>query len=71
MAIGNAVNGPEAAPYIAKAGGTMTGSLILNTNLPTTDLQAASKGCVDAVAQFCSSDRWKWCARIMGCYRIL
>jgi hypothetical protein len=49
--VSNAVNGPEAAPYIAKAGGTMTGALILNTNLPSTDLQAASKGYVDAVAQ--------------------
>lgn len=49
--IANAVNGPEAAPYIAKAGGTMTGALILNTNSPTTSLEAASKGYVDAVAQ--------------------
>lgn len=49
--IGNALNGPEAAPYIAKAGGTMTGALNLNTSSPSVDLQAASKGYVDSVAQ--------------------
>lgn len=44
----NAVNGPEAAPYLAKAGGTMTGNLILNGS-PSTSLQAATKGYVDNV----------------------
>lgn len=33
------------------SGGTMTGNLILNTSSPSTDLQAASKGYVDSVAQ--------------------
>ena len=47
----NAVNGPEAAPYLAKAGGTMTGALTLNSSSPASDLIAASKGYVDAVAQ--------------------
>lgn len=51
MAIGNAVNGPEAAPYLAKAGGTMTGALTLNSSSPASDLIAASKGYVDSVAQ--------------------
>lgn len=45
----NAVNGPEAAPYLAKSGGTMVGNLILNA-LPTTSLQAATKGYVDTIA---------------------
>ncbi len=49
--VANAVNGPEAAPYVAKAGATMTGALILNTSSPSTALQAASKGYVDTVAQ--------------------
>lgn len=47
----NAVNGPEAAPYLAKAGGTMTGALTLNSSSPASDLIAASKGYVDSVAQ--------------------
>lgn len=51
MAIGNAVNGPEAAPYIAKAGGTMTGDLLLFNATPPLDLSAAPKIYVDTVAQ--------------------
>lgn len=47
----NAVNGPEAAPYLAKAGGVMTGALTLNSSSPASDLIAASKGYVDSVAQ--------------------
>lgn len=38
------------ASFVPLAGGTMTGPLILNTNSPTTALQAASKGYVDTVA---------------------
>src|SRR6478752_9921107 len=38
------------AALVPLAGGTMTGPLILNTNSPTTALQAASKGYVDTVA---------------------
>lgn len=38
------------ATYLPLAGGTMSGALILNTNSPTTALQAASKGYVDTVA---------------------
>jgi len=38
------------ASFVPLAGGTMTGALILNTNSPTTALQAASKGYVDSVA---------------------
>ncbi len=38
------------ASFVPLAGGTMTGALILNTNSPTTALQAASKGYVDTVA---------------------
>lgn len=37
--------------FIPLSGGTMTGPLILNTSIPTTSLQAASKGYVDSVAQ--------------------
>lgn len=37
--------------FLPLAGGTLTGALILNTSTPTTDLQAASKGYVDTVAQ--------------------
>jgi hypothetical protein len=37
--------------YVPLAGGTMTGALILNTNTPSTALQAASKGYVDSIAQ--------------------
>lgn len=33
--------------YVLKSGDTMTGALILNTNVPSTDLQAASKLYVD------------------------
>jgi len=35
---------------LPKTGGTMTGTLILNTNTPSTDLEAASKGYVDGIA---------------------
>lgn len=37
--------------YLLESGGTMTGPLILWTNTPATDLEAASKGYVDAVAR--------------------
>lgn len=37
--------------YLPIAGGTMTGPLILYTNTPATELEAASKGYVDAVAR--------------------
>ena len=39
----------EAAGALMRAGGTMTGNLILNTD-PTTSLQAATKGYVDTIA---------------------
>lgn len=45
----NSVEGPEAAPYLAKSGGTMAGALILNTSSPTVNLEAASKGYVDNI----------------------
>lgn len=38
------------ASFLPLAGGTMAGTLILNTNTPTTALEAASKGYVDTVA---------------------
>lgn len=38
------------ASFLPLAGGTMTGTLILNTNSPTIALEAASKGYVDTVA---------------------
>lgn len=50
MAIGNAINDPESPPYLAKAGGTMVGNLILNGD-PSTANQAANKNYVDTVAQ--------------------
>lgn len=56
MAISNAVNGPEAAPYLAKAGGTMTGGINMNsqtlTNVPSPSAggDAANKTYVDTVA---------------------
>ncbi len=37
-----------AADYLLLAGGTMVGALILSTSTPSTDLEAASKGYVDA-----------------------
>ena len=55
--IANAVNGPEAAPYLAKAGGTMAGGINMNsntlTNVPTPsgNGDAANKQYVDDVAQ--------------------
>lgn len=38
------------ASFLPLAGGTMSGTLILNTNSPTVALEAASKGYVDTVA---------------------
>jgi len=38
------------ASFLPLSGGTMTGTLILNTNAPMTALEAASKGYVDTVA---------------------
>lgn len=38
------------AGFVPLSGGTMTGPLILNTNAPTSELQAASKGYVDMFA---------------------
>jgi hypothetical protein len=40
----------ELALFLPLAGGTMAGTLILDTNTPTTALEAASKGYVDSVA---------------------
>ena len=40
----------QLATYLPLAGGTMTGTLILNTSSPTVPLEAASKGYVDTVA---------------------
>lgn len=53
MPISNAVNGPEAAPYLAKAGGTMTGAINMGSNLinavtdPVSAQDAATKNYVD------------------------
>lgn len=45
----------SASSYLALAGGTMVGTLTLNTNSPAADLEAASKGYVDsAIASFAS-----------------
>jgi hypothetical protein len=40
----------QLASYLPLAGGTMTGNLFLNTNSPSTALEAASKGYVDTFA---------------------
>lgn len=44
--------------YLKKSGGTMTGQLVLNTNTPTTELEAASKGYVDAAIPIGSILMW-------------
>lgn len=49
MAFTNAVGGPDQAPYLSKAGGTMAGPLNLYGSSPTATDEAASKGYVDAV----------------------
>lgn len=53
----NSVNGPEAAPYLAKAGGTMTGALNMGSHLinsvtdPVSNQDAATMAYVLSVAQ--------------------
>jgi hypothetical protein len=53
MAIANAVNGPESAPYLAKTGGTMSGAINMGSNLlnsvtnPVSAQDAATKNYVD------------------------
>src|SRR6267142_1729105 len=52
----NAVNGPDAAPYLAKAGGTMTGAINMGSHQinsvtdPTLAQDAATKNYVDQTA---------------------